>query len=425
MSQANSLGIAKVVRTRTTYLVVSALSLLVLGLVYAWSIFAVPLSEAFGWDRSLLSYVFSISMTAFCVGALAGSLIEKKTSIAVAMIIAAVLQISGFVLTSLMAEQGIWTLYLFYGVFAGFGCGIGYNTIIATVNLWFPDRVGIASGVMMMGFGLGSLILGTVANAAIDVFGWSLTFISIGVVSACFLVAMAFIIKRPPSNIEELVGRKTSKKASHIIVETRAMVKTPLFWVYSIWMFIVFGAVMTLVGDSKQGALLLGVDTEMATLLVGFVSMMNGTARVVLGYIYDKTSLRVPMLFTMFSCLIGIGLIALAFVFEIPALYYGAALLVGFAAGGIPILASSFSRERFGATDYPRNLATVNLNVAPAALLSSFVVGIARPFGGDVAIYLVLFVLLIVAFFDLLFFFKLYYRKSNIDEEAHSASTVS
>ncbi|MGI6105915.1 MAG: MFS transporter [Raoultibacter sp.] len=418
MSDQNALGIAKVVRTRTVFLILSAISLLVLGLVYAWSIFAVPLSEAYGWDRSLLSYVFSISMTSFCIGCLIGAFIEKRTSIAVALIIAAVLQVSGFVLTSLMAANGVWTLYLFYGVFAGFGCGVAYNTIISTVNLWFPDRIGLASGVMMMGFGMGSLILGTVANIAIGAFGWSLTFIAIGLISACVLVCMAFLLRRPPSDIEETVGRQTKKKISDIVVETKAMAKTPLFWIYSIWMFIVFGSIMTLVGDSKQGALVLGVDPEMATLLVGFVSMMNGTARVVLGIVYDKTNLRVPMLITMFSCLLGIGLIALAFMFTLPTLYYGAALLVGFAAGGIPILASSFSREKFGAADYPRNLATVNLNVAPAALLSSVVVGIARPLGGDVAIYLILFVLLVVALLDLLFFQKLYYRKSSLSEES-------
>ena len=70
---------------------------------------------------------------------------------------AAALLVCGFAGTAILAQYGIWALYICYGVCIGCGTGLGYNVTIATVTLWFPDRTGFASGVMFMGFGLGSL----------------------------------------------------------------------------------------------------------------------------------------------------------------------------------------------------------------------------------------------------------------------------
>lgn len=85
--------------------------------------------------------------------------------------LSATLLVCGFAGTALLAPQGIWALYLCYGVLIGCGTGLGYNVAIATVTLWFPDRTGFASGVMFMGFGLGSLTLGTPANTIIATAG--------------------------------------------------------------------------------------------------------------------------------------------------------------------------------------------------------------------------------------------------------------
>lgn len=411
--QGKSDAIRSVRRSRVLYVIIGACALLVLGLVYAWSIFGVPLGEAFGWDRSLLSYTFSISMVSFCIGALIGSFITQKTSVRVSILTAAALQVSGFILTAIMAPQGIWALYLFYGVFAGLGCGIGYNTILSTVNLWFPDRIGLASGVLMMGFGLGSLILGAVANLLIENLGWNITFFVIGVTSACVLVLLALVLRKPPANIEELLGSSEKKKRSaEVPLEKKPILTSPLFYLYFAWAVLVFGAIMTLMGDSKQGALALGIDAASATLLVGLISLMNGVSRVVIGVIYDHTSLRGSMLIAMAVAFAAIGCIALAFINTLPELYFGAAILAGFASGCIPVMSSSFARERFGAANYAKNLATVNFSIVGSALVSSVVVAIGRPIGGDVAIYTILFGVLILALIDILVFFKLYYLKT-------------
>src|SRR5262249_60579843 len=57
---------------------------------------------------------------------------------------------------------GYWWLLATYGLLGGVGNGIAYVTPVATVTKWFPDRRGLAGGVVVMGFGLGAVLFSNV-----------------------------------------------------------------------------------------------------------------------------------------------------------------------------------------------------------------------------------------------------------------------
>ena len=46
-----------------------------------------------------------------------------------------------------------------YGVIGGAGIGLGYVTPVATAAKWFPDRKGLVTGIVVMGFGVGAFLL--------------------------------------------------------------------------------------------------------------------------------------------------------------------------------------------------------------------------------------------------------------------------
>ena len=52
---------------------------------------------------------------------------------------------------------GLWWLYLTYGAIGGIGCGMVYVVPGATITKWFPEERGLANGVILAGYGLGSL----------------------------------------------------------------------------------------------------------------------------------------------------------------------------------------------------------------------------------------------------------------------------
>ncbi len=243
-------------RKRYVYLFASAASFLVLGLVYAWSLFATPLATIYGWELSAVKVTFTICMAAFCMGGLIGAQVLKRLGVRGAILLSATLLVCGFAGTALLAPQGIWALYLCYGVLIGCGTGLGYNVAIATVTLWFPDRTGFASGVMFMGFGLGSLTLGTLANTIIATAGLAIALTVVAITAGVVMTCLALLLKRAPDNIGELLG--VEKKAEAVADEEadrRRLFRDPAFYIYYLWASILLGAGVLVIGTSKLGAL--------------------------------------------------------------------------------------------------------------------------------------------------------------------------
>ncbi|MBO5513024.1 MAG: MFS transporter, partial [Mogibacterium sp.] len=190
------------VKNRWLYLGMGTVTLLFLGLIYAWSIFRTPIGEIFtGWSISQLSLTFTISMIFFCLGGFAGGLMSKSMSLRVRMLISAAMLLIGFFVVSMMKAdepgKSLTMLYIFYGVFGGGGVGVAYNGIIGSLNKWFPDKVGLASGIMLMGFGLGGLALGSVVNSMIGSMGVLAVFRILAIAIAVICVLAAIIIKVP------------------------------------------------------------------------------------------------------------------------------------------------------------------------------------------------------------------------------------
>ena len=137
-------------KTRIIFLVIATICLLFTGILYAWSILKTPFTSEFGWTNAQLATSYTITISCFCLGCLAAGMIIKRKGPKIPLIIAAILVFAGFFLTSTLNGNSIILLYLYYGLFAGFGIGLSYNTILATIGAWFRDKKGLATGVMMM-----------------------------------------------------------------------------------------------------------------------------------------------------------------------------------------------------------------------------------------------------------------------------------
>lgn len=361
---------AQIKSKRILYLVLSTVTLLFLGLIYAFSMFAAPMCAAFGLEKSAVGLTFNIMMITFCLGAVLGSQIEKAIGVKGAIIVAAIMFAVGFIGTGIFAYGNIIALYLFYGVICGLGVGIGYNCVIATTNVWFPDKVGLSSGILMMGFGLGSLILGTLSVNLANSFGLGNVLVAVGIVSAIVIGLEGLVIKRPPSNIITAMAPEKATGSSCDPADEDSALKTPLFYIYWIWAIIVIAIGLATIGNCASDAQSVGWDAGFATLLVGLVSVLNGVGRVLIGIIYDKTNVKVTMVIDGIVAFIAAACIIAAFTMGIPALYVVGAFCCGFCYGGVPVVASAFGRQRFGAKNYPLNLSLCNFAIVFGSLLN-------------------------------------------------------
>ena len=398
--------VARVKSERMRTLACSTFALLFLGLIYAFSMFAAPMGEAFELEKGAIGLTFNIMMIAFCIGAVIGSQVERRIGVKGAIVIAAVLFFVGFAGTGLFAKGSIAVVYLCYGTLGGLGVGMGYNTIVSTTNLWFPDKVGFSSGVLMMGFGLGSLILGTLSVNLAPTLGLGTVFAAIGVITALVVVVLACTLRRPPANIVALMAPEKATASGYDPGEQDTPLKSSTFYVYWVWAIIVIAIGLATIGNCASDAQLVGVGAGFATLLVGLVSTCNGLARVVIGIVYDKTDVKVTMLvdglIAVFACACIIG----AFATGIPALYIVGALLCGFCYGGVPVVASAFARQRYGAKNYPLNLSLANFAIVFGSILNVIVQAIVGGTDHRMAVFTVMGVLSLVAAFDVLPFSK-------------------
>jgi len=134
--------------------------MLTIGTIYSWGIFTQPLLVAFQWDLTTTTWTYAIAN--FSLGAV-GTLLGGFWQDRVGPPKVAMLGIGLWGCGNLLAGLGTPTfgapwLYLTYGVIGGVGAGIAYVAPLAMVTKWFPDRRGLAGGLVAGGFGLGAFI---------------------------------------------------------------------------------------------------------------------------------------------------------------------------------------------------------------------------------------------------------------------------
>lgn len=398
--------ISDIKRKRTLYLVLSTLSLLFLGLIYAFSMFAAPMCATFELEKSAVGLTFNIMMITFCVGAVIGSQIEGKLGVRTTLFISAAMFLVGFAGTGLLGHGNIGAVYGFYGICGGLGVGVGYNTVIATTNVWFPDKVGFSSGVLMMGFGLSSLIFGTLSVNIASVVGLESVLIALGVITAVVVAALALLLKRPPSNIVGLMAPEKATDSNYDPGEEDKALKTSTFYVYWIWAIIVIAIGLATIGNCASDAQMVGLDAAFATLLVGLVSTFNGVGRVIVGLIYDKTNVKTTMLIDGIVAVAATVCIIGAFTTGVSALYVVGALCCGFCYGGVPVVASAFARQRFGAANYPLNLSLANFAIVFGSILNVVAQSAVGGAENRLGVFMVMAVLSVVALADVAPFSK-------------------
>lgn len=133
---------------------------LTLGMVYAWSYFQKPIMTAFGWSNVTVMWIFSLAISFLGFSAAWGGIKLAKIGPRKLAVTGAMLWAFGWIVGSFaMLIQNVALLYIGYGVIGGCGLGLAYVTPVATAAKWFPDKKGFITGMVVMGFGLGAVIM--------------------------------------------------------------------------------------------------------------------------------------------------------------------------------------------------------------------------------------------------------------------------
>ncbi|WP_420461737.1 OFA family MFS transporter [Candidatus Palauibacter sp.] len=173
------------------------------GTVYAWSFFQTMLVRQSGWTFTQGSLAFCIAIFSLGMSAAwAGQLLPKVGPRRLALI-GSTMFASGYIIASFALRlDSILLFYLGYGVVGGAGIGMGYVTPVTTAAKWFPDRKGLVTGIVVMGFGIGALLLskGLAPLLVLQTEGdLAQVFLWLGIVFACILIPSSMVIDDPPA----------------------------------------------------------------------------------------------------------------------------------------------------------------------------------------------------------------------------------
>lgn len=387
---------------RWFYLAVGVVSMLFAGVLYTWSILKAPLAAEFGWKASALALNFTLAMSFFCIGGLLGAQISKRAGHRIAIIAAGGLSAAGFILTSVIHDPSVLILYITYGILAGMGIGIAYNVVIATVSAWFPDKKGLCSGCLMMGFGASALILGNAADALFkSTLGWRVTYVILGL-SICVVLFLAAFLLRKPDDATVLPRPKVSKVAEAESFEQQDYTSMQMLCRPSFWMAFVAISFLAAVGSSvisfaKDLALSVKAPESLAVSLVGVLSVCNGFGRILTGALFDSMGRRKTMLCANILTIFAAAVTLLAVAIGSLPLCIAGLCLTGISYGACPTITAAFTSSFFGMKYFSTNMALMTFTVMGGSLIATVSNKVLELTGGYTATFAMLLALTFVA----------------------------
>ena len=256
---------------------------------YVWTLFTKPLMTQLGVSLTQVQITFSIFIVLQTfLSPLQGYLIETfgpKLLLAVGAVMTGL----SWVLAS--SADTLISVYVTYGLLGGIGTGIIYVGIIGLMVAWFPDRRGMAAGVVAAGYGMGAVLSTFPVTISIAKLGYQPTLLHFGLIFGAIAFLAALGMKRPPDRwMADYIAR--TKKTEGL--SSARMLKTPVFWLMFAMMTMMSTSGLMVISQMASfsrdfgiaGATIFGMGALPLALTVD--RFTNGLTRPFFGWVSDR-----------------------------------------------------------------------------------------------------------------------------------------
>ena len=214
-------------KRRYQFIVLGITIMMFLGTVYSYSVFRVSLEDVFmiGSALSGLPYMFALAF--YAVFMLIIGKYMRDYHPRTLLFVGGYLVALSWILSSFVGN--IYVLTLTYGLIGGAGVGIAYGVIMNIIAQWFPDKKGLATGLVLLGFGLSPLVTAPLARTLVESFGVMETFLILGMSFAIILPFLSIPIRYPEqTDLTHINVPKTDHSTEHNLT-TKEMLATSSF----------------------------------------------------------------------------------------------------------------------------------------------------------------------------------------------------
>lgn len=370
-------------------LMIGVFMMMLIGIPYAWSVFNAPIAKEFSsFSQAQLQFTFTMFMISYGIfGIVGGYLVTLFKTVRYNLMISAGLIFLSFWTTSCSTE--LWQFYLGFGVLGGAGVVFAYNAIIVNLTRWFLDRLGIATGFLMMGYGIGSFIMGNVFTALVSAgFEWRAIFLVFGVVIALVTFVGGLFMKYPP---EDYVTPERKAYIDKTPLETMEctpiqMIRRPSFWILIVHGTFTMMAVMGVISCARNYVLSVNPDLAPSTvaIVVGILSVASAVGRISTGFLNDYGGTKLNLRVSTIAVAVSTLLVALAVWSNNYTFLIISFICAGFSAGMGADDGAVVVRKLYGGKYYQINFEILMANGMLHAFASTFVGGMYDLFGGYV-----------------------------------------
>lgn len=324
------------------------------GIGYTWSVFQKPLMENFNWALKTISLTFTIQILVSTLAPVFIGKYQKILGVRKYLWIGMGIYFAGLAATVFTSSIGY--LYIVYGVVVGVGISMLYPCLMSYSTSLFPDKTGMASGLLACAYGGGSIIWAPLAAYFTKQYGVLYVFGILAAIFAVVMIPVSFLIEDVPADFN-LQSDKKSKTNNAVSVKDytwQEMLKTGKF--YIILIALTLGATAGLMISGHASSMLQEIQKmtpEQAAFLIGFISIFNALGRLGFGLASDKLG-RYNVMLVLFT-VIGCAMVLLT---KSRGMVFNASLLaISSCYGGFTSMFSPICADNFGIKNLSINYA--------------------------------------------------------------------
>jgi OFA family oxalate/formate antiporter-like MFS transporter len=273
------------------------------NLQYGWTLFVNPMQAATHWERASIQVAFTIMIFVNTwLSPVEGWIVDRYGPRPVVMFGGLMVGLS-WVLNS--RAESLQTLYL-AAVIGGVGVGSVFATCMGLALKWFPDRRGLATGMIAAGLALGAALTVIPVAAMIKSSGYRHTFLFFGLIQGTSIFVLGAFLLKPiiPKSWSEAAARAGFRGGADFAPSET--VRTGTFWlIYLVYVLIASGGMVI---TAQLGPIahdfavenhlvtLLGYSIPVLTLAITVDNFANGITRPLCGFISDRIGRENAML---------------------------------------------------------------------------------------------------------------------------------
>ncbi|MCF6139420.1 MFS transporter [Pseudalkalibacillus berkeleyi] len=281
-------------------LVVTFFAIIVAGIIRSSSgVFIDPFENEFGWDRSIISLAFAISLFLYGISGPFMAALVEVLGLKKMMLISMSTLLVGIILTFIMQDS--WQLILIWGVIIGLGSGL-FLTVLSpyVANRWFEKRRGLAVGILTASTATGQLILLPVLAVIIEQYSWRHAIGLILTLCMIMLFIILLFMKNSPKEVgilpyglyEEPEEDQNVQQRNPIIIAfngLREAVKVKEFWLLAGSFFICGLSTSGLIGTHFVSyCISYGIPLVTAAWMLSFMGIFDLVGTTISGWLSDR-----------------------------------------------------------------------------------------------------------------------------------------